>query len=489
LVLGSSQAAAQPDTPERRPQDPGDAAAPSDEPPLDPATKALAEGTAPDPLAEALRPVPGGLRLSDVVRRSARSSTAARATDAERRAAEARVDQAIAAFVPTVIAGASYTRMSEVENDLDIGIPLPPGSELSFPVIVNSYQLTASVEVPLSDYLVRLTQSYAAASLEAEAKSYETRARSLEAGLNGKAAYFDWIRAKGRVAVAELSVSQSERHLEDARATLVAGLISEVDVLRLEAQVALTQHQANAARALERVFEARLRVALHAPESERFEVGIDVLSENAPRAPIRSHEARIAALTRSALKRRLDAKALEKTVESLREVAATTRGSYYPRVAAFGNALYANPNPRVFPQENKWDFTWEVGVRMTWNITGTFATIPASREAEERALAAAERLRELEDGIRMAVTQAYYDILTARSAIVAAKKREEAALSNVDGRRKLFLNGKATATDMVDAEAELTQARQQRVDAHVDLLVSRARLDYALGKTSPERAP
>jgi outer membrane protein TolC len=51
----------------------------------------------------------------------------------------------------------------------------------------------------------------------------------------------------------------------------------------------------------------------------------------------------------------------------------------------------------------------------------------------------------------------------------------------------LFRGGRATATDMVDAQAELTEARLQRLDAHVDLLVARTKLDHAIGKATRER--
>ena len=37
------------------------------------------------------------------------------------------------------------------------------------------------------------------------------------------------------------------------------------------------------------------------------------------------------------------------------------------------------------------------------------------------------------------------------------------------------------ATDIVDAETELTQAHLQRLDAHVDLLVAQTRLELAVG--------
>ncbi len=48
-------------------------------------------------------------------------------------------------------------------------------------------------------------------------------------------------------------------------------------------------------------------------------------------------------------------------------------------------------------------------------------------------------------------------------------------------RVKLLRGGKATATDIVDADSVLTQARLQRVNAHIDAHVAYAKLDHAVG--------
>jgi outer membrane protein TolC len=441
----------------------------------DPVAKAILSGDKPDPLADALASVPGGLKPEQVAARASTSSRQVAVRRAELRAAAARLDQAIAAYFPRVTAGASYTRMSEVENQIDVGIPgvVVP----TFPVIVNSYQLTASLEVPLSDYVLKLTQGYAAASLDAEAKDLAVRAERLQIEAEAKIAYYTWIRAHGRAAVAALATVQSERHLVDAKATFEAGLISQADVLRLEAQVAQARHLGNAARAFIAVSEEQLRTIMHLKPGAKLLVGVDVLVEPPPpdTRGVEAHQ-------KMALESRLDRKSLAKSKEALEEATSVARANYYPRIAGFAEAMYANPNPRIFPQENKWDFTWQAGVRLTWTINDTFATIGAAREVEAQGESVKAQLGALEDGIRVSVAQAYHDVATARSAIEAAATRERAADAALEARRRLFLGGRATATDMVDAEAELTEARLQRVDAHVDWLIAWARLELAVGK-------
>ena len=316
---------------------------------------------------------------------------------------------------------------------------------------------------------------FAAVSAEVETKELEVKAQRLQARADAKIAYFNWLRARGQKVMTRLSVALSERHLEDAKIGLDAGVISEADVARLEAQVAQSMHLARMTANFEKVAEEQLRLVMRIEDDVPLDNGIDVLVE--PQKIATS----LPRLKRMAMRQRLDRKALARAADSLEEVESATRASHYPRVAGFANALYANPNPRVFPQQEKWDLTWEIGVRMTWRINDTFSTIGSSREVAAQRVQLEENKRALEDGIRMAVTGAYYDLENAASAIEAAKKREVAATINVDARRKLFRGGKATATEIVDAEAELTEARLQRLDAHIDYLIAIAKLELAVG--------
>lgn len=427
-----------------------------------------------DLLAIELEPVLGGLTPNKVADRAARTNASVRIKKAELKAAAARVDQAYAAYVPTVTVGASYTRLSRVVNSLDIGIEVP-GVDTTFPVILNQYSLSASLEVPLSDYVLRLTQAFAAVSLEVETKEIEVKAQELQARADAKVVYFNWLRARGQKVMTRLSVALSERHLEDAKIGLAAGVLSEADVARLEAQVAQSMHLARMTQNFEKVADEQLRIVLRLKSDVPLENGVDVLGK--PRKVRTS----LPKLKRLALQQRLDRKALAKASTSLEEIESATRASYYPRVVGFANALYANPNQRIFPQQEKWDFTWEVGVRLTWRINDTFSTIGKTREVEAQRIQLEENERALEDAINISVTAAYYDVQTAESAIAAAEQRETAATINLDARRRLFRGGRATATEIVDAEAELTEARLQRLDAHIDHLIAIAKLELATG--------
>ena len=192
-------------------------------------------------------------------------------------------------------------------------------------------------------------------------------------------------------------------------------------------------------------------------------------------------------LQEQALSHRLEIRALDEAVISLRKAKSVTDAGYAPRIDAFADATYANPNQRIFPAVQAWNGTWDAGIRLSWTLNDTFTTIGASAEMKARVASLVEQRAALVDGLRIEVASAYADAVKAPTAIEAADRGMVSAEESLRVRRELFRNGRATSSELVDAEAELTQARLRRLDAHVGVLVARARLDHATGRDAPVR--
>lgn len=478
-----------------------------------------------DPLAEALAPQPSGLTPDAVAKRAMQTRRSIRAKQADLRAAQARVDQALVAYFPRVSATATYTRLSNVpglalpssptlvalpadaqsaptapaqgpiqtgpcaggqagatcivdSGGKQLGLVQPPSFE--FPVLNNSFSLTASLAVPISDYVLRISQGYAAASHAASAKEIEVQAENLQVASDAKIAFFNWARAKGQAAVAAQSVDQAKAHVEDAKIAQAAGIASRADVLRIEAQVASAEQVRAEVQAFESIAAEQLRIVIQAEPSEALTLGIDILGSDAPGAP----EA-LDALQRQALQRRLEIRALDETQHSLKNAVSLARAAYFPRLDAFANLTYANPNQRIFPSRDEWNATWEAGLRMTWTINDTFTAMGAVAEAKARAEMVAEQKAALMEGLRIEVASALADLQKARASIEAAERGLAAAEESLRVRQLLFKTGRATSLDLVDAETEATRARLRRIDAHVGLLVAQTRLAHATGRDVP----
>jgi outer membrane protein TolC len=458
-----------------------------------------------DPIAAALAPHPGGLTPDQVAQIVARNKHSVRAKLAELKAAAAKVDQAFVNFFPRLSLGLTYTRLSPIPpisfgpDNLVVdtkpppigtvnGQPLSPvgsftnlGSvPLSFVIPLNSTALTASLVVPVSDYVFRISQGYASASHNQNSLRLSAEAEALQASADARIAYLNWVRAKGAVVVADEAVDQAKAHVEDAKKSFAVGLASRADVLRIEAQVAAAQQAQADSVALSDVAEEQLRTLIDVPADRALQVGADVMHE-----PPKPPAAPLPALEQQAMERRLEIRALDETIYSLKQAQSVTEAGYLPRIDAFADATYADPNQRIFPATDSWNGTWDLGVRLSWTLNDTFTTAGAASEAKAQLENVKEQQAVLRDGLRMEVASAYADAAKVPTTIEAAERGMVSAEESLRVRRELFRNGKATSSELVDAEAELTQARMRRLDAHINVLVTRTRLDHATGADVP----
>jgi outer membrane protein TolC len=498
-------------------------AAPPAPAPAAPPAPAPAPAPVQDRIAEALAPQPGGLTPDEAARLAVGSKHSIRAKQAELRAAAAKVDQALVNYFPRVSVTAGYTRLSKVVNQLgggtsgtysvgskgggllgactDPSTPVPPGTicainptgpdqpvaavpvqGFSFPVILDSYSFVATVSVPISDYVLRISQGYAAASHAESGKRLEVEAEALSAAADAKIAYFNWIGARGGYVVAQEALAQAETHLKDTRRSFDVGIASKADVLRFESQVASAKQGVIQAEAFANLAEEQLRIGLGLPADKPLAIGTDVLH-----APVDVPTTTLAALQEQALSRRLDIRALDETEYSLKENVKMARAGYLPRIDAFADAYYQNPNQRVFPQTNQFRGTWDAGVRLSWTINDTFSALGQTSEAKARVEQVAEQKAQLRDGLRLEVASAYGDLVKAAASIEAADQGLVAAEEALRVRQELYRAGKGTTTELLDAEVEVTRARLSRLSARVSLAVAKVRLDHATGKDVPAK--
>lgn len=468
-------------------------AAPSTDPPR-PAVTASEAGAQRPAFAERMDAVlarPGGLTANDVARRSTGTSFEVMARRAELAAASAEADRALSGYVPRVTLTARYTRLSEVEGGAAGSIvaapgiaegPIPPGTPLvsvplSFPTLQNQYLLQASLTVPVSDYFLRVAPQNAAASRAEAAASHSVESAERRAAADARTAYYGWVRARLGVVVTEQALEQAKGHLADAQQALAVGTASPADVLRLESQVARSELLLESARNLDRLTERQLRIAMHDRGTTPYVIGEDIRVD-LPTPSIADADE----LAARALERRPDAKELRVTADALRKQASVARAGLFPRLDLFANATYANPNSRSFPQEDEFTGSWDAGAQLTWTISDIPSSYSAGRAESARAAALDARRNALADGIRLEIFSAIQDVREADLAIATTLRGLASAEESYRVRRLLFENGKATSTELLDAEADVTRARLEALGARIDARVARVRLAYAAGE-------
>lgn len=433
---------------------------------------------------------PVRLTAAEVGRRAAETSPQAQARAREAQAAAAAVDQALAGYLPRLGTSFRYTRLSKVDTPSLGTIVVAPGAApgplapnaaltavpLTFTTPVNQYVASATLSVPLSDYVLRLPQLTAAARSSARAAALLEQATRLRVATEAQGTFYDWVRARLRLEVTRQSLAQTRAHLQDVTAAEQAGTASLADRLRVEAQVSSAELLVARTESLVVVLDRQLRTLMHDTSGSPYEIGETIGEDPGPPGPGE------AALIDEALTRRIEPRVHAANERTLRQQASATRAAGLPRLDAQAGASYARPNQRVFPQKDEFRSSWDAGLTLSWAPTDLFSTEAGHRASTARAEAAAAERQGVLDGIRVEVAQQLQAAREADVAMVSSARGLAAAEESYRVRRLLFQNGRATSVELTDAETELLRARLEAVSARIDQKLSRVRLEHAVGR-------
>jgi len=415
--------------------------------------------------------VKGGLTSDGAASRAGAASPQVRRSLAEVDAAIAQAKLAELQRVPQVGAKASYTHLSNITQAFNFA-----GMSFAIPFFQDQYVTEGTVSVPLSDYVYRIPRLVDAAKQAEVVARASKKSAETSAGETARLAYYDWVRAKLQVLVAERQLSQVQATLKQVRALAEVQRLSRADLLRVESQEAEAEHAVDQLRNLAVLREEQLRIAIGARPEEQLAVGEDIRQDLT--APANGS---LDDLVHRAEHKRYEFAVLDAGILAKDKQRAAENAGYYPRVSAFGAADYANPNPRIFPPQDVWKFTWQVGVQATWTLNDALV----AQQNEHRLRAETDELRadreNLYRGTRIEVLAAMQAVQIAMHALATTQKGLTAAEEGYRVRKELLNAERATAVELVDAETDLTRARIAALDARVDLRVALAQLTHAVG--------
>ncbi len=454
-----------------------------------------------------LEPIPvssGGLTADEVATKAVAAAPSIEGKRADVDLAESRVSGVVNSFVPQVTLSASYTRLSDVNVQFGSGALVgaanagllgvgmcPDGSggqcvvdsagapvgaaAFDIPQVLNQFSLQAKVSVPISDYVLRTYRGLKAAKRSKRAAEVTTEAEARRVAVDARIAYYDWVRTKAQVVATEETIRSANARLGDVKLSFGAGLRTEADVKRIEALVANATSANLQARGFEELSREQLSMLMNEPVKP-WAVGEDVMSSDGE--PIKPE---LEAAVAEALRNRPELEALDLNDKAIADGMKTEKAGYYPSLSAFGEATYANPNQRYFPLVAEWNPTWSVGLQLVYTINGPLTARQSIRElqGQRRSLNAQEE--SLRRGIRMEVSQAYIDHKTARGRLKLSEVSSEASDAAYEAVAIQFAEGKATATDVIEAEGQRLDSFLQAYNARIDLRVAETKLEYAMG--------
>lgn len=163
------------------------------------------------------------------------------------------------------------------------------------------------------------------------------------------------------------------------------------------------------------------------------------------------------------------------------EKAKVERAAVLPQLALTGGYMISNPN--VFNSfENKFRGTWGVGVVLKVPVWNWGETKYKVRAARMEATMAALKTDEAREKIELQVNQEAFKVNEANRKLTLSLKNLDKAEENLRTAQVGFKEGVITTSDLLMAQTAWLQANSDKIDAQIDIKLSRAAYNKALGK-------
>jgi len=385
--------------------------------------------------------------------------------------AEAQLDQANAAFLPTLGLGATYTRLSSVEP-YNITVP-GLGSFNVSPSILDNYTAKVSLQQPLfTGFKISSSSDIAKSNSLAVKQDYSKD--ELDVIFNIKNAYWNlFLAGKLKEAIDE-NVQQMKAHLDDIQNFFKQGLATKNEVLKVEVQLSEAQLSQIDARNTVKIATVNFDNVINIPLSTEIEVQKDALVEN-------ENIEDIDQLIDKAMKNRPDLKSLQYKLQASKSNITMAQSGWYPQLVLAGEYDYSKPNSRILPVENKFNGTWAVNLNLSYTLWDWGTTKDQSMQAESQYEQTKDSYSTLKDAVTLDVTQNYYNLVKAKEKVLVTQQTVSQAEENYRVTDDKFKQGLTLNSELLDAEVALVQAKTNYAQSIADYELAKAQIERSTG--------
>jgi outer membrane protein TolC len=295
-------------------------------------------------------------------------------------------------------------------------------------------------------------------------------------------AYVAYVDAKAQLIAARITEDEAAQNLDAAVQRRDAGLATIADVLQGKTQKSQAKLIAQTIEGSLGSLRGALATAMGLPANVSFEVG-----ELPAEVPVIDFGNAVDDLIARALGRRPDlAAAREAWLASKADVTAK-RGEWLPKLNFTGTLNRNYYEPQTYASSSD---TWSVGLVLripVFNGLRNKYEIAGAKQDEGRAAAEA---RAVEQTVINEVWTSWYDVKTAAQRIETSKDLLDSATESEQVALGRYKEGVGLLLDLLTAQSALAAARAQEIAARSDWLIAAARLIYSTGGlTGPEALP
>jgi len=389
---------------------------------------------------------------------------------ADAQAAKARADEARSGLLPQLNLGLSYVRRTNnfVPSSLT-GISAPTSTTAPTFYTVNAFNGQLTLSQLIWDFGQTWNRWKASeASAEASAQDEQTRLQTSMFGV--RTAFFAARAARDLVKVADDTVANQQRHLDQAKGFVQVGTQPEIALAQSLTAVANAKVQQIQAVNGYATARAQLNQAMGIEGSTDYDVSDDRM------LPVEGENGELEPLVDAAVAARPELAAYRLRVRAQQDSLSSARGAYGPTLAASMTGSEGGPFlNHMVPN-------WQVGATIQWNLFGGLLTQSTVNEAVATLDSLVAQTDAERQQVRLDVEQAQLAVHAAVESLAAA----EEALKNAKDQLRLaegrYETGIGNIIELGDAQLALTTAAAQRVQADFTVSTARAQLWHALGK-------
>ena len=399
------------------------------------------------------------LTLDEAIKLGLDASKQLKASNTKIDLAKVKLLQYKYATIPAINASVGYSRISDNIDLFKLNLP-NLGEFVLNPQILNQFtnKLSVSQLLYAGGRAVNTLQSGEFLQKAAELDYTKDQA---DIRLNIINACYNLYKLQETNSLLNENISVFKGRLADITNYVKQGTAIENDALRAQLAVSTVETTKAEVENGIAVSNYNLAIMLGLPETITFELDKNSMTDDKAVAALESY-------LQSAPTARPDIQAADWRQKAVAKSLDIAKGNNLPIITAGANLNYSDPNQRVFPVQDAFKATWDVGVTVSYNFANLFSNKFNVQEAQVN-IAQTNLLREqLTDGAKMEVNAAWYAYQTALKKVTLNDRTIEQATENQRVMKKRYENQVAIIGELLDADFLVTQAKINQISAKAD---------------------
>jgi outer membrane protein TolC len=429
------------------------------------------------------------LALDEVIARTLAHDPRARVASAREDEARATRQSATGNYGPRLQADATWFRFNETHDvtavdpaHLDLsGVPptllagiQPLLVQLAKPIRFRDEtvsQLQLSVVQPITQ-LYSVHHGRQAAKGGEDAAAAQRIQAEREATYRATESYYRLLAAQRLQEVATEAVTTLSAHLEQAKQYREAEMLGLDEYLAVEVELGNARENLIRAKAQRQLATTAIATLMGWTEPNAFAVA-KIPDQAEPPAPPALADAR-----QGGLSGRPELAALRAATHAADEQDKMAWWQLVPQLSALGRYQHSRGTAMNNPNE------WFVGGVLSWTAWDWGATYFRAKAATAQGRVARAREDDARDSIHLEITQRSLAVESARERLLVARLTERQAVEAMRVARMKFEQHTIASTAVLDAQARLSRAQGNRVNAQYDLILAVAALRLSMGEGS-----